>query len=389
MSTMFKSKIFTPILISLPFIAGVTNANTITYPGACTEGNHLLISAVGDILLHKPLQQKAQKDGYISLWRKALPYLQQANMGYANLEGSIATGMDMRGKQQFHDQRWSKKTYTGHPMFNSHPSLAPALAKSGFDVVSLANNHSLDRYTNGLYSTQAILKKNGVAYTGAYGKNKQHPWYAIVEKNNMKIAWLGCTEHINGMDDPDHAIMRCYKKADRAKILTTIKDLKNKVDAIIVVPHWGEQYQQKPQSRQKKFARDVLNAGAIAVLGSHPHTLQPWEKYKTKDGRDTFIAYSLGNFVSNQGSLKNRVSAIVFLGLTKTTLGSVVINAVRYIPTYMQNRSGIKNIELTLLSPRSKNKAALKFATKILPSDNAIYPQDDKWPIDSAFFYCE
>src|SRR5690606_19519399 len=87
------------------------------------------------------------------------------------------------------------------------------------------------------------------------------------------------------------------------------------VHAILFTPHWGAEYQHTPDAKQKALAREVLDAGATAVIGTHPHVVQPIEKYTTQDGRETLIAYSLGNFISNQIGLPRLSSAILMLGL--------------------------------------------------------------------------
>ncbi len=99
------------------------------------------------------------------------------------------------------------------------------------------------------------------------------------------------------------------------------------------------QYRQRPNRQQQHFAKAWLDAGALMVLGSHPHVMQPIHFYQTKDGRQTLIAYSLGNFVSNQGSLANRSSGILAITLNKQDQG-LRLEKLTFYPSYMQNRGG-------------------------------------------------
>lgn len=147
--------------------------------------------------------------------------------------------------------------------------------------------------------------------------------------------------------------------------------LKNKADAIIISPHWGVQYSQQPTNSQTHFAKQLLDAGALAVIGSHPHCLQPMRKYMTKDGRETFIAYSLGNFVSFQGTPKNRATVILYLTLKKTHRGTV-IDKMEYVPAYMNNRSGNKNLTLTILGNKDRHTVGYRIITQVLPAGNVI-----------------
>ena len=98
---------------------------TITFPDACAKGKHLLIAAVGDVLLHQPLQNKAQRHGFIDIWATTIPYIKQDNVAFANIEGPLAHGINRAGKiEQLPYHAWNKRIYSGYPLFNYHPSLA-------------------------------------------------------------------------------------------------------------------------------------------------------------------------------------------------------------------------------------------------------------------------
>lgn len=319
------------ICIALHFNLYAAN-KLLSYPGACVSGPKVTIGAVGDLLLHKPLQLKGAQNGFESLWQIALPYFKKVDITYANLEGPISVG-----------------TYTGYPLFNYPPAVADALKKSDIDIVSIANNHILDRSTLGIDSTIQALDEAGIAYVGARSRNSQGHLVSVIKKKGFKIAWIACTDHTNGHPDKFDQVLFCYNKTDQQWIFSKIRELKTKVDAIIVSPHWGEEYQSRPNPAQIGLAKKLLEEGAIAVIGSHPHVLQPVEKYTTSDGRATLISYSLGNFVSYQGRESNRSSIILLLGLTKTA-NQTVINSVQFVPLYMENRNGIENIRLTIPS---------------------------------------
>jgi len=365
------------IAAALPFANQVAFAsnNTLIFPSACSQGNTLLIAAVGDVLLHQPLQVKASQSGFESIWQAAIPYIQKADIAYANLEGPMAAGITRDGNEvkqgRFH---WDNKIYSSFPLFNYHPNLATALKTSGFDLVSTANNHALDRFSIGIDKTIDALNQAGLSYTGTRKKDDNGFKFTILTRNGFRIAWIACAEHTNGMTDHYQQVLHCFKNKDRQWLLQSIQTMKNQVDAIIVFPHWGEQYQHYPNSRQTQFAHQLAEAGATAVIGSHPHVLQTMEKYITKDGRATFIAYSLGNFVSYQGTPKNRTSAILFLGLTKNSQHTI-INGIRFVPLYMQNRSGLNQLHLTVLPSNDRYSIAYQIISRILPVGNIAYSQ--------------
>lgn len=346
--------------------------NTITFPHACEKGTQIVIAAMGDLLFHHHLQVKASKDGYESLWQEAVPYIKGADIAYANLEGPIAVGMNNMGHQVKDPMRWDFGVYTDYPSFNYHPRLAKDLKTSGFTVVSTANNHTLDRSSIGVDKTIEILDQTGVSHVGSKKRDAEQSWVKIIDSKGIKVAWLACTEHTNGHADKAKQILHCYQSNDRQLIKKTIQELQSKVDAIIVSPHWGVEYQEQPNRTQQEFAKEVLNAGATAVIGSHPHVLQPVQKYITQDGRATLIGYSLGNFVSFQGSTRTRSTIILMLGLTKTANGTI-INGVRYVPMYMVNRNGVENIHLMRLNAEHRHWAAFQHITKSIPEGNALF----------------
>lgn len=354
-----------------PVAAGTENA-ALQFPDACANGTQIIVAAVGDLLFHYPLQRKAMDTGFASLWQETLPFIQGATIAYGNLEGPIGAGILPSGKEVNDPLDWQTYFLARFPSFNYHPSVAHALKTSGFQIVSNANNHILDRGTLGIDKTLEILEQNQVKHIGAKAKNTNPSWHVILERKGIKMAWIACAEHTNGIPDKFNQVLHCYHSADRSTIMNTIQSLKNEVDVIIVTPHWGEEYQTFPNRAQKQFAYDVLNAGATAVIGSHPHVLQPVEKYMTKDGRATLISYSLGNFVSYQGSPKNRSSMILLLGLTKTAT-QTVINGVRFVPIYMENRSGIDHIQLKVLSTQAFFNYFQKWYAPILPAGNALF----------------
>lgn len=343
---------------------------SLQFPKACLPGKKIVVAAVGDLLFHYPLQFKAVQQGFDSLWQEALPYLKSAHITYGNLEGPIAAGIDAQGKP-VDPNAWKVYLDAQFPHFNYHPSLAQDLKKSGFDILSTANNHTLDRGAIGVSKTIDILEKNHLLHTGTTINAASSP-YSLSESSGIKIAWIACTEHTNGIKDKAQQVLHCYQKDQQTLILSTIQSLKNQVDAIIVVPHWGAEYQTTPQAMQTQFAQQVLNAGATAVIGSHPHVLQPVKKYTTPDGRDTLISYSLGNFVSYQGSPKNRASMILLVGFTKTA-HETIINGVRFVPTYMENRSGWENLGLRIPTKSQFLKSYASFYSHIIPQDKALF----------------
>lgn len=323
-------------LVSLVLLAGclATSTQALQFEKACAAGDEITIGAVGDFLLHAAMQDKAYKSagGFKALWPDIIPFFKAADVMYGNLESPTAEGVAIGGKKaRDPGRRFDGKVYSGFPQFNAHPSVIKDMKASGIDIVSTANNHAMDRGPLGVTRTIEALKKAGMSFSGTR-RRKKEAFHTITNKGGWKIAWISCTRDTNGLSDRKGQVSRCYN----GSVSRLIKTLKASVDTVIITPHWGDEYTASENSRQRSYARKWLDAGAIAVLGAHPHVLQPWEKYKTRDGREGFIIYSLGNFIAAQTALARKTSMLLYLGLTRNG-GKTWVNGVRYVPLYMQH----------------------------------------------------
>jgi hypothetical protein len=322
---------------------GATLSNEpLSFDGACDPAETVTIAAVGDVLLHGRLQQQAyaSPDGFVSLWAGIKDLLEAADITYANLEGPTAQGVNSAGRDVADPGKtFDGKVYTSYPQFNYHPSLLGDLMESGVDVVSTANNHSLDRRALGVDRTIDALEAAGLPFTGTRRRgDTTSPWYTITEVKGMRLAWIACTYGTNGLPDNHHQVLWCYQDADLLEAEVKQLAARDDVDAVLVTPHWGQEYKATPERAQIRLARRLLDAGATAILGSHPHVLQPWERYTTPDGRQTFIVYSLGNFVSGQSQLARRSTMLLYLGLSRGADGQVRVSGARYVPLHMTSR---------------------------------------------------
>lgn len=329
--------------------------NRIPPPGAAfLPETEITVAAVGDVIPHYAVQSQARDHplGFRSLWKAAEPIFAEADIVYANLETPVARGLSPAGAVGETDGGpWDlSRVYTGYPMFNAPPSLAADLKASGVTIVSTSNNHALDRGPLGVDLTKDALDRVGLTHVGTRRRNEtgEDGWVTIVRARGMRIAWLGCTYSTNGFADIYRQMLKCYD--DQGLIMSMIARLSDRddVDAVIVTPHFGEEYSEVPTERQKQFARNAVRAGALAVLGSHPHVVQPSEWHHGREARFGFIQYSLGNFISNQDALATRSSIILLLNLARSVNGTVVITAVRYVPVFMDRAPTGQGNHLTL-----------------------------------------
>jgi poly-gamma-glutamate synthesis protein (capsule biosynthesis protein) len=320
------------------------NPKSIAMKRACEPGKRITVAAVGDVLVHGRLQRQsmAHEDGFASMWSDMEKWWAKADITYANLEGPTAYGVNRSGKAvKDPGFRFDDVVYTSYSRFNYHPQIIEDLKRSGVDVVSTVNNHSLDRGSLGADRTIEMLDKYGMPYFGtrvvAHAKEDvRDDWHVITEVEGIRIAWVGCTFSTNGLPDYKDQVLFCYE--NRKEYLDTIKKLaadEENVDVVIATPHWGWEYTQNLRNQQIRLAKDTIEAGAAAVVASHPHVVQKWMTHTAKDGREGFILFSLGNFVSNMDEMDERAAIMLVLGLTQAADGEVFVNGVRHVPIYM------------------------------------------------------
>lgn len=303
------------------------------------NNNKITVSFTGDLIIHDDLYKKVMSDpehDFSKLWEKTIPLFKKADFSYLNLEGPTALGIDNKLKNKGDvGFTYDLETYSGtNFLFNYHPTLLDSLKKTGVDIVSFANNHTFDRGALGIDLTLQEAQKRNLQIFGARPSNhKNEPLFTVSQIKNLKVAWIACSEFLNGFKDKFSQVLLCYEQ--KKEILELIQKIKKDklADVIILTPHWGVEYAQEPRNNQRQWAYNLLDEGASVIIGSHPHVLQPAEKYVTKDQRETFIAYSLGNFVAFQRDIERKTSALVYLEFTKNESGLTEITNYWYEPT--------------------------------------------------------
>lgn len=248
---------------------------------------HVEIVAFGDFMLHRPQLRAAQTgEGYDfkPIFRYLTPYIQEADIAMINLETTLTDGSN---------------GYTTYPVFSSPKEVARDFKELGFDIISTANNHGYDKLGPGVESTYNYLKEAGLDIMGTQVEDAPP---LIKEVNGMKLGFICYSYGLNGFDD----ILKNSEKPFAVSIFSEekaendIRYLKeNGVDAIICFIHWGEEYRKEPTDLQKAQARFLADQGVTLILGSHPHVPEGVDNLVTESGK-TFVAYSMGNFVSNQ-----------------------------------------------------------------------------------------
>lgn len=255
---------------------------------------------------------------YEPTFRYVRSFIEKADIAVANLEVTLAG-----------------KPYKGYPNFSSPDVLAVAARDAGFDVFIQANNHALDRGQTGFKRTLLILDSLGVIHTGTFANDtdRQLHYPLILQKNQIRIALLNYTYGTNGITIPKPFIIN---RIDTTQMRSDLRkaQLVNP-DMIIVTMHWGEEYQRYENQTQQKLAAFLLKWGADAIIGSHPHVVQPIKVYPKADSTTSkVIVYSQGNFVSNQRAQYKDGGILFELKLLKTG-NQTRIEDFTYMPTWV------------------------------------------------------
>ncbi len=369
----------TVALAVLVFSGPAQAADAIHFDNACRSGTRITVAAVGDLLFHAALQRQAlaRNGSYAGFWQPVQSILDAADLTYGNLEGAVAAGVSAGGRAVADPgRRLDGRVYSARVnefLFNYHPSLIADLKDSGFDVVSTANNHAGDRGALGVDGTIDALEDGGVAFTGTRRRDERdlRPWSAVVEAKGVRIAFLACTYGTNGGIDRTGQILNCYR--DRDQVMGEIGWLSEDpgVDAVILTPHWGAENVSNPLPSDRAYARAAIEAGAAAVIGAHPHVLQPWEKIVTAAGREGLAIYSTGNFISNQPWTPNRSGVIALLEFTKARDGKAALTATGFVPTWVAREGSGHRV--TELRPGQRGTAGALAATlRRLPAGNRV-----------------
>jgi len=302
-------------------------------PQAYTKEAKLI--AVGDIMMHGTqtksgynAQSKTYK--FDSFFTEVKNILSTGDWVIGNLETTLA-GKDAGG-------------YTGYPLFNAPAELADAIKGAGFNILTTANNHALDRGEKGIIRTIKNVRDRQLFSTGTATSADEANKILMVEKNHILMAILAYSYGTNGIPIPQGKNY-LVSLINTEKIVKDIAKAKEKgADIVTVSLHFGEEYQRQPNTQQKKLVNTLVNAGADIILGSHPHVVQPYQVFELprENGkkRKAVAIYSMGNFISAQVGNYKDLGIIFSVKLRKKFPDKTVeITKVEAIPTWVHHYS--------------------------------------------------
>ncbi len=277
-------------------------------PVMAPDSTSVTVLFAGDIMQHSPQITAAWNPAdssynYYPCFSYIKPVIEKFDIAVANLEVTLAGA-----------------PYTGYPQFSAPDALAAAARDAGFDILATANNHSCDRGDKGVIRTTRVLDSLGIMRTGTFSDSSdfrmRNP--LRITKNDIRIALFNYTYGTNGIPFSYPAIVNMIDTNAIVRDLSAIKN--HETDFVIVFFHWGSEYQRTPDPNQEKLAALCRRHGADVVIGSHPHVIQRMEYYapEAENSSGFLLAYSLGNYVSNQRDRYRDGGAMISFTLSKT-----------------------------------------------------------------------
>ncbi|MEM6964967.1 MAG: CapA family protein [Bacteroidota bacterium] len=283
---------------------------------------------IGDVMGHRPQIKSAQvvknkQYNYEPCFQYVKPIVEKADLAIANLEVTLP----------------GEPPYVGYPAFRSPDELAAALRNAGFDVLVTANNHSNDSRKKGVIHTIDEARANGFYQTGTFKNMEERALFypLLVYKNDFKLVFLNYTYGTNSIKTQPPTFVNYMEEELMEKDMEEAHQYQP--DAIIVVMHWGKEYQLLESKKQNQIAKKLFDWGADLIIGMHPHVVQPIREMEILQSDSTFkktlVTYSLGNFISNQ-TKPNTDGGLMFeitLEKNKKT-NQVTLGAHHYIPIW-------------------------------------------------------
>ena len=326
------------------------------------EEKRMSLVAVGDALIHNGIYLDAAIGNgnydFSSMFTEITPLIENYDLKYYNQE-TIIGGKNLG--------------LSNYPRFNSPDEIGLDMLGAGFNMVSLANNHAMDKNETGiLYSvnfwnnTSAITSGQNNSFEDRNNKIK------IYEQNGIKYGFLAYTNSTNGINLPKgkEYLVNIYSEE---QVYEDINKIKDNVDVIIVAMHWGDEYSNNPNTLQKQQAKYLSSLGVDLIIGSHPHVIQPVSYVD-----NTLVIYSLGNFISAQKSLG--LSKIIGLMVGVDIVlkeGIVTFENINYNLLYTYCTSNYKNFKVipfdNLTDDILKNHESIKQEYMSIVTKEVIY----------------
>lgn len=253
--------------------------------GFTREDTDISFVAFGDLIAHEPIYRYGLSEGNFDfLFENVKNIIDKSDIAVINQETPLTNNPDM---------------YGDYPRFGTPVGVGEAIVDAGFDAVTCATNHALDRGVDGVRFTRDYFAENDVACLGIQSE-EQRDAHEVIVRNGVRFAMLNYTYGTNGIALPGNSPNLVHLLTDEDKVRKDIEKARSDADFVIVFAHWGTEDAEQVDVFQEKWTQIFLDSGVDVVIGTHPHALQPYEVLTDDTGHKMLIYYSIGNFVSAQ-----------------------------------------------------------------------------------------
>ena len=293
------------------------------------------LSVTGDLMVHswqynEAYDKSTGEYNFMHNFSEVKKYFKDSDLVIGNLE-TVFAGEDVG--------------ISDYPCFNTSDSFADALKDARFNLLTTANNHSMDKGQKGLLRTLEVLDDRGIDHFGTYASQEDRDSILIKDVNGIKIAFLSYTYGTNGIPVKESYNVNIM---DENLMISDIKKADELADLVVVMPHMGNEYELIVKDVFKNWTNLMFDAGADIILSSHPHVLQPMEYRKLTDEngeeRLGFVIYSLGNCISSQTTPPRNAGVILNIEIQQINDNDPTIEQVSFIPIWTQFRN-VQNVD--------------------------------------------
>lgn len=335
----------------------------------------ITLTMVGDVLVHKGVWQSGEADdgsrNYDHLFAQVAPELKAADVAIVNQETILAG---------------SEFPLSGYPSFNSPQEVGDAEVACGVDLIAHASNHSTDLGSKGVAADLAYWRRAhpNIAVIGISDVVGKPNSYWLYEKNGFKLGFVNATYGTNQgrlpQDNP--SAVRILSEAQLQEDIASLR--RQGADAIVCIPHWGEEYHTDVSPYQKEMAAHMANFGVDVIIGAHPHVIEPVETITSDSGHKTLVFWSLGNFVSTQAQAHCMIGGMATVVLSKHKAGAasdtISVKSYTLTPVICQRNVG-HDMTVYKLSDYTDELAAANGINTV--DKNVLFTRE--WCLD----YCE
>lgn len=256
--------------------------------GFTKEDTDVSFVVFGDNLIHEPIYRYGlhHEESFSFLFENFKEVISQSDVAVINQETPYTDDPAM---------------YGDYPRFGTPIQVGEAVVNAGFDVVTCATNHALDRGADGIDFTKEFFDSCNVVCLGIQSsEEKEDRPYEIIVRNGIRFALFNYTYGTNGIKIPEENPYMVHLLKDEEKVKREIRKAEEEADFVIVFAHWGSEYDKQTDEFQQKWSQIFLDSKVDVVVGTHPHVIQPYEVLTGEDGHEMLIFYSIGNYISAQ-----------------------------------------------------------------------------------------